>query len=172
MQADPRRIELLVRSDFQDYWRATCGYMLRQWKVKLFLAGAGAALPAFLFLSIQSPRNPPYPLLIPAAGVTVLFVFLYLNARTVFASKKFLQGTVRYIFSADGVEALARSAPGMKSWPEISRAIELKHDFLIFYTPERMYAIPKRCFPDPRQMDAFRNMLQSHLGPRAALLED
>jgi hypothetical protein len=114
---------------------------------------------------------PPYQLLIVPGASIVLMLVLYFNTKAVFASKKFLNGKVRYIFADDGVNAQADSSPGFTNWNEIPKAFELKHDFLVFYTNERMYTLPKNCFESGQQMAVFSKLLKKHLGSRASLLK-
>ena len=82
---------------------------------------------------------------------------LYANTKMLFAGKKFLQHPVRFIFSSEGVNAVAPGSPGETSWSAIPKAFELKDDFLIFYTSERMYTIPKRCFAGDGKLKALQS---------------
>ena len=163
-------IELVVQIDFQDYWRATCAYMLRHFKLKWLIVSAGLYLALFVYLNLTNPGGgQTYPLLIPLVALGILYAILYLNTMMLFAGKKFLQHPVRYVFSSTGIEAIAPGAPGPTSWSAIPKAFELKNDFLIFYTAERMYAIPKRCFAGEAELVRFRAMLSSRLGDKAKL---
>ena len=163
-------LELKVRIDFQDYWRATHSYMLGVVKFRIFMATAILFVAVFVYSSISAPHAPPaYPLLIPPAGLIFLYGMLYLNTKYLFAGKKFLQHEVRYVFTSEGVNAIAEGSPGETSWSAIPKAFELKDDFLIFYTAERMYTIPKRCFAGAEDLTLFRNLLASHLGNKAKL---
>jgi YcxB-like protein len=163
-------LDLIVRVDFPDYWRATSSYMLGIFKVKWVIAGAAAYTLIFLFLVIAFPQSKPsYELLILPAVLALGIALLYFNTKLLFASKKFLQGDVRYVFSSSGVDAVAPLSPGHTSWSEIPKAFELERDFLVFYTPERMYTIPKKCFPDAEHIEKFRRILKSRLGDKAKL---
>jgi len=163
-------IEITVRVDFQDYWRATSAYMLRHFRLRWLIVSAGAYLALFLYLNFtRSYTGQTYPLLIPLAALGFLYAVLYLNTKMLFAGKKFLQHPVRYIFSSEGVNAIATGSPGETSWSAIPKAFELKDDFLIFYTAERMYTIPKRCFAGKEELSRFREMLALHLGSKAKL---
>jgi hypothetical protein len=163
-------IELVVRIDFQDYWRATWSYMLRNFKVKWLIISAALYLAFFVYLGFSNPSGgQTFPFLIPLAALGFLYAFLYLNTKMVFAGKKFLQHPVRYVFSHDGVEAIAPGAPAPTSWNAIPKAFELKDDFLIFYTSERMFTIPKRCFANPAELERFKKLLSSNLADKAKL---
>jgi hypothetical protein len=163
-------IEVTVRIDFQDYWRATSTYMLRHFKLRWLIACAALYLLLFFYLNLSHTyHGQTYPLLIPLAALGFLYAMLYLNTKMLFAGKKFLQHPVRFIFSSDGVNAIAPGSPGETSWTAIPKAFELKDDFLIFYTAERMYTIPKRCFAGADELERFRAMLVSHLGNRVSL---
>ena len=163
-------IEVIVRVDFQDYWRATSAYMLRHFRLKWLVVSAGLYLALFLYLNFtRTYHGQTYPLLIPLAALGFLYAVLYLNTKMLFAGKKFLQHPVRYVFSSEGVNAIAVGSPGQTSWNAIPNAFELKDDFLIFYTAERMYTIPKRCFAGDKELKQFREMLASHLGSKARL---
>jgi hypothetical protein len=165
-------IELTVRIDFQDYWRATSAYMLRYFRLKWLIITAVVYLALFFYLNFShSYRGQTYPLLIPLAALGLLYAVLYLNAKTLFARKKFLQHTVRYVFTSEGVNAIAVGSPGQTSWSAIPKALELQDDFLIFYTAERMYTIPKRCFAGADELKRFRAMLAANLGSKANLLK-
>ena len=163
-------IEVTVRIDFQDYWRATSTYMLRHFKLKWLILTAGLYLALFLYLNYtRTYSGPTYPLLIPLAALGFVYAMLYLNTKMLFAGKKFLQHPVRYIFSSEGINAIAIGSPGETSWNAIPKAFELREDFLIFYTAERMYTIPKRCFAGDEELKRFRGLLAAHLGNKAKL---
>lgn len=163
-------IEITVRIDFQDYWRATSAYLLRYFKLKWLIVSAGLYLALFLYLNFTNTyHGQTYPLLIPLAALGFVYAVLYLNTKMLFAGKKFLQHPVRYVFSSEGVNAIAAGSPGETSWSAIPKALELKDDFLIFYTAERMYTIPKRCFAGDEELKRFRAMLAAHLGGKAKL---
>jgi hypothetical protein len=163
-------IELTVRINFQDYWRATSTYMLRHFKLRWLIACAVLYLLLFFYLNLSHTyRGQTYPLLIPLAALGFLYAMLYLNTKVLFAGKKFLQHPVRFIFSSDGVNAIAPGSPGETSWTAIPKAFELKDDFLIFYTAERMYTIPKRCFANDGDLERFKQMLARHLGDKVSL---
>lgn len=163
-------IELTVRIDFQDYWRATSAYMLRHFRLKWLIVIAGLYLALFLYLNFtRTYTGQTYPLLIPLAALGLLYAVLYLNTKMLFTGKKFLQHPVRYIFTSEGVKAIAAGSPGETSWNAIPKAFELKDDFLIFYTAERMYTIPKRYFAGDEELKRFRGMLAANLGNKAKL---
>jgi hypothetical protein len=163
-------IEITVRIDFQDYWRATSAHMLDHFKLKWLIVSAGLYLALFLYLNFTNTyHGQTYPLLIPLAALGFVYAVLYVNTKMLFAGKKFLQHPVRYVFSSEGVNAIAAGAPGETSWSAIPKAFELKDDFLIFYTAARMYTIPKRCFAGAEELQRFREMLALHLGNKAKL---
>jgi hypothetical protein len=162
-------IVVTVRVDFQDYWRATSAYMLRIVKMKQLIAAAAVYFLLFLYLTYLDPLGAPKYLLVPLAALGFVYAMLYLNTKMVFAGKKFLQHPVRFVFSSEGVNAIAEGSPGETPWNAIPKAFELKDDFLIFYTAERMYVIPKRCFAGVDDVRGFRSVLAAHLGTRAQL---
>jgi YcxB-like protein len=163
--------ELRVRITFDDYWRATSSYMMRNLKLKWLIVSAAIYLALFFYINFtHSFSGPTYPLLIPLAALGFLYGMLYVNTKSLFAGKKFLQHEVRYVFSEEGIDAIAVGAPAPTSWSAIPKAFELKHDFLIFYTSERMYTIPKRCFAGVEEVKQFRQMLAGRLGNKAKLL--
>jgi len=144
--------------------------MLRHFKLKWLIVSAGAYLLLFFYLNFtRTYSGQTYPLLIPLAALGFLYAVLYLNTKMLFASKKFLQHPVRYVFTSEGVNAIAPGAPGDISWNAIPKAFELKDDFLIFYTAERMYTIPKRCFAGEEELKNFRAVLIQQLGSKAKL---
>jgi len=101
-------IEFTVRIDFQDYWRASTAYMLRHFRLKWLIVSAGLYLALFLYLNFTNTyHGQTYPLLIPLAALGFLYAVLYLNTKMLFAGKKFLQHPVRYVFSSEGVKAIA-----------------------------------------------------------------
>lgn len=163
-------MELTVRIEFQDYWRATSAYMLRHFRLKWLIVSAGLYLVLFFYFNFtRTYHGQTYPLLIPLAALGFLYAMLYLNTKMLFAGKKFLRHPVRYVFNSEGVNAIAVGSPGETSWSAIPKAFELKDDFLIFYTAERMYTIPKRCFAGAEELQRFRALLAAHLGSKANL---
>jgi hypothetical protein len=164
------KFEIDVRVEMKDYWRATYGYMLGILRFRLLLIGVGIWALISLVLYVKSPSSQLlYPPLIPLAGIAVAFAILYLNTRMLYSSKKFLHHTVRYVLSNEGIESVAPLAPGRTGWEQIPKALELKHDFLIFYTAERMYTIPRQSFQSAEQLSRFKEILRSHLGSKARL---
>lgn len=164
------QFELDARVNFQDYWRATYSYMFLVSKFKVLLVGAAGGALIFLLLTILYPqRKPAYQLLVPLAALALLLLILYLNTKYLYSTKKFLHANVRYVFSDQGVDAVAPLSPGWRSWDEMAKAFELKHDFVLFYSPERMYPIPKRCFQNPAELLRFREMLRAQMGSKARL---
>ena len=164
-------LEIRAKIDFAEYWRATHSYMLGIFKFKWFMIIAGLFLALFIYRSIAAPyAAPAYPLLIPPVGLVFLYGMLYLNTLYLFNSKTFLQHEVRYVFSSDGINAIGESTPGETRWSHVPKAIELSQDFLIFYTTERMYTLPKRCFASAEEVARFRRILERELGDRAKLL--
>jgi len=144
--------------------------MLRHLKLTWLVVSAIVCCAAFLYLAVvSSSKTPSYPLLIPLAALAFLYAILYFNTKLIFAGKTFLQQEVRYVFSGEGVAAIAPESPGLTSWSAIPKAFELKDDFLIYYTSERMYPIPKRCLAGDEELQRFRAMLALHLGNKVRL---
>ena len=167
MNEREHKFEIEVRVEIRDYWRATYSYMFRHPTFRLLAIGASiyALISLVMFVKYPYPQL-LYPPLVPLAATAVAFAILYLNTRMLYASKKFLHHTVRYVISDAGIESVAPEAPGLTRWNQIPKALELRHDFLIFYTEERMYTIPKQSFPSPERLGRFREILQANLGPR------
>ena len=170
MSSAGKRIVLNVQVDFADYWRATVGFMIQNWRLKMVLVSSALSLTGFLYFAVRYPySSPPFQLLVIPGALIVAALVVYINTQSVFAGKNFLRGNVRYTFGDDGVNAEAELSPGFTEWAQVPKAIELKNDFLVFYTRERMYTIPKACFESNGQMDSFCELLTSKLGSRASL---
>src|ERR1044071_1788089 len=166
------KFEIDVRVEMGDYWRATYGYMLRHATFRFILVVMGVYALVSLAAFVKYPyRQLLYPPLAPLAAIVVASALLYLNTRMLYSSKKFLHHKVRFILSDVAIESGAPDAPGFTRWNQVPKALELKHDFLIFYTEERMYTIPKRSFQSPDQLSRFKEILTANLGPRLRLRE-
>lgn len=164
------KFEIDVRVEMQDYWRATYGYMLGILRFRILLIGVCLWALVSLVLFVKYPSSQSlYPPLIPMAAIALATAILYLNTRMLYSSKKFLHHTVRYVLSDEGIQSIAPLAPGRTPWEQVPKALELKHDFLIFYTEERMYTIPKQSFQSAEQLSRFKEILRSHLGSKARL---
>jgi hypothetical protein len=164
------RIELVVAISFQEYWRATLGFLLLNWRLRALLLGAAICVIVFGVLQVRYPyATPQYQLLVVPGALAIAALVIYLNTKSVFEGKAFLRGPVRYVIDDEGITAVAPSAPEPVMWNAIPKAHELKHDFVVFYTRDRMYTLPKSSFLNPAQVEEFRKVLRTRLGAKAHL---
>jgi len=103
----------------------------------------------------------------------VLLAFLiggtYFGAKRQMASNTSLNERIHYIFDETGIATIAASSSGRTAWTNIYKAHETKTNFLLFISKNMMYTIPKRCFTDVDQINAFKLLLKSQLTSRAKL---
>jgi hypothetical protein len=166
-------VELEVRLEFADYLWASYWYHFRKPGMKLLALICSIYLVAIpVTLAITPGRvtleSLVMPLLLPA-GLLLFVASVYFGAKRSLASNRSLQDSIRYRFSADGIDVFAESSYGHTSWDNIYAAYEIRHAFLILISHSVMYTLPKRCFKDHEQFLAFQDLLEAHLGERATL---
>jgi hypothetical protein len=163
-------IEIEVLLELRDYLRANYWFLFRRFKLILAVFSIPCIVfPLLLITGIRSHSSGErwWGYLIPWAVVLILFVGTYFNTRKQMASNKGLSERVRYLFSVRGIDLTAASFSGSTAWQNVYEANETGTNFLIFLSKSSMYIVPKRCFRDVDQMNAFKRLLRTQLESRA-----
>jgi len=167
---NPRCVELDVKLELNDVLQATYWHLFNKrrfgwligFSVFLLLVTIGVA-----FLVPDAGFGLLFPLVLPLATLLIV-VAPYFGAKRTMKSNKMAQQVIRYRFSPEGIDAIAPSSAGHVNWDLLLEAIETKHSFLLFISPQLMYTIPKRCFPGGElQMDEFRQLVREQLSEKA-----
>jgi hypothetical protein len=174
---DHSSIELTVDLELSDLLRANYWHFFQRTRLKW-------ALPLVLGVTVLSMwRWAAHPdevgalaflvgLILPLSLLTGLLAgvaAVYIGARKSLATNKSLREDIHYRFSTTGITATAPSSSGSTTWENVYSAFETRNAFLIFISHNIMYVIPKRCFRDNEQAQAFRELLQEQLGERVRL---
>jgi len=162
-------IQIDSRLKLKDYFHASFWFSFNKIFVKLLVGIAIITLLLFLFAILQNPSTVPFGLLVPSVIVLVIVLSIYLNARRGMSSNKSLRENIRYVFSHNGIDAIAESSSGHTSWNNMLKAYETSNAFLLLISHNQFYTIPKRFFRSGEQITRFKEMLRSHLSSRAKL---
>jgi len=166
------KIELDVLLEFRDYLRANYWFLFRRFKLLFVILVIGCVAYPLMVLTGASPKNPNdnyWGLLIPFALLLFIIAGTYFGAKRQMSSNKSLSQRIHYTFDETGIATVAPSSSGRTAWENIYKAHETKTNFLLFISKNMMYTIPKRCFADIQQLNAFKQLLQSQLTSRAKL---
>jgi hypothetical protein len=164
-------IELEVHLELRDFLRANYWFFFKKYKVFILLMVVAIAYPIINILGegAKNPNNNLWGLLIPVGMFTLLLGGTYFSAKRQLTSNKALSEPLRYNFSESGIDSIAPSSSGHTSWSNIYEAYETKHNFLLFISRNMMHTIPKRCFRDREQINAFKDLLRAKLSSKAKL---
>ena len=158
--------------EFRDFLRANYWFLFKKFKLLLVLLIIGCVVyPAFYILGAgtKNPDDNSWGLLIPFGLLAFLLGSTYFGAKRQMASNKSLSEPHHYTFSENGIDSVAPSSSAHTSWSNIYEAYETKHNFLLFLSRNALYTIPKRCFRDSEQINAFKDLLKSELSSKAKL---
>lgn len=127
--------------------------------IVFFLNGASSIWSAFVSLAM-------------ILMAVVLIATVYFQTKRNFSDLKEFQKNVRYTFSFDGYEVSDDKSSAHVSWDAILRAVETKHGFNLFFHRMFFHTVPKRCFRQPSDIQAMREILKQNLGVKAKVGSD
>ena len=182
MADKPLSISIQTHLTRNDLYRFTVRMMLR----KFWFLAVPIALISVLYLAAFLPQVSPdqkakiianletFPYF---AGVFLLVIFVvpYFSAKSQHKSSRFLQGSITYTFSEEGLGIQTSVSTSMSQWAAILRAEETK-SFLMLY-PNKVVGmlIPKRDIPEEATLGQLRKMIRENVkgkvklrGPRSA----
>lgn len=81
-----------------------------------------------------------------------------------------LKGEIVRTVSAEGLECRDEGTSARFEWRSIMRVVETKEFYLIFYSRNCAYFIPRRLVPDAERMELHR-LLDEYIGSRLELLD-
>jgi YcxB-like protein len=163
-------IEIDVLLEFRDYLRANYWYLLHRYRLLfVFLFIGGIVYPLLIITGRRSDLlgDNSWAYFIPWVMILLLFVTNYFAAKKHMRSNKPLSEKIHYVFSEQGFNTAASSFSGSTTWQNVFEARETGTNFLIFISNSIMYIVPKRCFRDVEQIQAFKQLVQAQLGPKA-----
>jgi len=96
---------------------------------------------------------------------TWYFVFLPRRIRKLYKQQRVLHEPHEIMFDATGISTTYSLANGTLPWSHVHKWRESK-DLLLVYHSDAMFSIfPKRHFDPPSELDRFRELLASRVGP-------
>jgi Ca2+/Na+ antiporter len=79
------------------------------------------------------------------------------------------QGTQRYTFDEEGIEAVGSLGSSQFKWAAVIKALEGRDDFFFFLSKNFAHFIPIRAFSSSEQQSSLRGLVREKLGDRAKL---
>jgi YcxB-like protein len=104
-------------------------------------------------------------LFVLAIPLFLVFVAPMLNARRFFADPRNAKPT-RYQFSDSGVLVQHSTGNSELNWTAFVKARETHSCFLLYVNKAWARVIPKRCFTEPSEITALRELVRKHLPER------
>ena len=135
------------------------------------------ALPLFIaiglfFLAIGVPWKNLWLLGVVVVGLAILQVVIPIvqrrELRRAYEETPSTRGPQTYQFSDTGLAISGGATSITLGWDSLVEAIETKEFFLLYHTKRAAFYLPKRAAPDEAERAALRDLLQKHLGTRAA----
>ena len=169
-------IEVEVRLNMGDLYRAYCRALLRKlWFLPAVILALFIVLQVLLIFSpggtrdVERNARPLYYVL--GAFCFVIFVSPYFSARSTLRNSKTLQGTIRYVFSENGMDVVAPGASGHNDWSTIHRVVETPRALMIYPSKSIMCLVPKRSFADYGSFATVRQLIRTHVSGKVSLYE-
>jgi hypothetical protein len=137
------------------------------WIVFWVLLGVGALLAADI--TVQDPKAGLTPLLlilfIAAVQLFVRLFYLPRRVRHVYSQQRNLQLPFESVCTESGIECTNANTSSRLPWNHLIRWKEGATLFVVYQSDLMFNIVPKRCFAQPEQVDAFRGLLTERLGP-------
>jgi len=145
------------------------GWKRMAWIVFWVVLGVGALL--FADMAIQDPNTGLTPLLlillVAATQLFVRLIYLPRRVRRVYSQQRNLQLPFESVCTDSGIEWKNANGKLQIPWSHVIRWKEGDALFVLYQSDLAMTMVPKRCFAQPEQIDAFRGLLTERLGPPA-----
>lgn len=172
-----KAIDIDVRIGIADLWRAQVSIALRKLAVILImcLGLMGIGVCAVIY-SLAAGRSIEWFLtdtlrvaLVPLAITVVVMVSAYFGSRRELRNSASLREVNHFSFGSEGVRSNSAVSSINLAWDDLYEVRETWTAFHIFQSDLIMILIPKKAFFDADQMQAFRQVVRSHMGKRAVL---
>jgi len=141
-----------------------------RWALPL-IAGCG-----LLFIALGKPWHEMWLLgaIVLALGILQVLIPIVQRRtlRRAYDETPSLRGPQTYEFSDTGLVMSGVSSSMTLRWDSLVEVIETREFLLFYHTKRAAFYLPKRATPDAAQQAALRDLLRTHLGPRAAGLGD
>jgi hypothetical protein len=143
------------------------GWKRVAWIVFWVFMGVGTLLAADI--TVQDPSTGlPYLLLflfIAALQLFLRLIYLPRRVRRVYAQQRNLQLAFETVCTESGIESTNANSSTRLPWNHLIRWKEGATLFVVYQSDLMFNIVPKRCFAQPEQVDAFRSLLTERLGP-------
>jgi len=144
----------------------------RGWKRVLWIAfwvllGVGALLSADIAIQDPNAGLPPLLLILLIAGVQLVVRLFYLprRVRRVYSQQRNLQLPFESVCTDSGIDCTNANSKTQLPWSHLIRWKEGPALFVVYQSDLMFNIVPKRCFAEPEQVDAFRSLLTERVGP-------
>ena len=164
-----QELQLNIHLTLSDYLRANYWLLFKKLKTLFFfILIAVVGYPLFVFIGVI-PKNPDdsyWGMLIPLGVLLLILVGTYFGAKHQMSSHKALNEMQKYSFTDDGIHNESSSTSGFQKWENIIEGHETSSHFLLFYSLNQLYIIPKKCFEKDYHIAEFKELLNQQLGTK------
>jgi hypothetical protein len=170
MDPEAALLEFDVQLEFDDYLRYQYYDSFRRlwWLIPLFILLASVSS---VIVGISAYYQDSYLLrdVIPFASLVFLggiFIIAgpYLTAKREFEVNPGLRQTIRYRLTEKGLDTISPRRKGTLAWSKAGEVRETGTAFLLYASGNGAFILPKREFPGPVEISAFRELLLVILG--------
>ena len=143
------------------------GWKRVAWILYWVLLGVGGLLSADI--AVQDPHTGLPPLLIilfvAAAQLLLRLVYVPGRLRRIYSQQRNLQLPFESVCTDAGIESTSAGGRKQLPWTHLIRWQEGATLFVVYQSDQKSNIVPKRCFAQPEEVDAFRGLLTERLGP-------
>ncbi len=143
------------------------GWKRVAWIVFWVVLGVGALLSADV--AVQDPDAGLTPLLlillVAALQLFLRIVYVPRRARRLYRQQRNLQLPFESVCTDSGIEWTNPNGRTQLPWSHVIRWKEGDTLFVLYQSALMFNMVPKRCFAQPEQVEAFRSFLTERLGP-------
>lgn len=145
------------------------GWKRIAWIVFWVLLGVGALLSADIAIQEPDVGLPPLLLILFIAALQLFVRLFYVprRVRRVYSQQRNLQLPFESVCTDTGIESSNATSTSRLPWSHLVRWKEGPTLFVVYQSDLLFNIVPKRCFSEPEQVDAFRGLLTERLGPPA-----
>jgi hypothetical protein len=91
------------------------------------------------------------------------FISPYFGSKKLLRTNRNLQGTLRYVFSDQGIEVSGPHSHADLEWTALSEVRESSSQFVLYPHQSIAHVIPKSFLASPHDVSVLRNLLKQHV---------
>jgi hypothetical protein len=161
----------------EDYLSANRLHLLSRWRyVAVILVACVVVIGVFPnvharmsvseLLSASGNELAIFAVILAVAYLAVNFVTLPRTTRGIFDRQKSLQRPYEMSWDDSGMTAVGENGTNSAPWSDFLKWREHKRVFVIYMSDAMFWMVPKRCFADSAQAEAFGRLLRENIAPR------